>query len=446
MYALGLVLYELFAGRPLFQVRTFEERVSAGNVVARSSISDVDPVVDRIISQCLENDSADRPPSALAVAAVLPGGDPLAAALAEGRIPSPDMIAAAGQKGSLRPALAWAFLVLVMGGTVAVAWRVEEVTLLRPDSVPKPPEVLAERARNILAAIGYDEPPVDSEFWFAAPAPNSSAIRFVYRQSPNFLIPQNLLHVVTDTDPPGDAPGMASVVLDPGGRLLHLSVLPNERSRSSSPARSPDWGHLFGEAGLDLETFARVETRGASLLPYNSPIAWEERHNVSADRRRVIGAVLDGTPAYFDVAKVDEPPPSPTKLLSWGFPPVVEKLFIYMLITVFIGAGILARRNLRLGYGDRQGSRRLGVTVALGTVVQLVLGGHQVPVASEQLPFLFVSTGSALLWAGFSWLIYMSVEPYVRRWWPTTLVGWTRLISGRGRDPLVGREVLVGLA
>jgi hypothetical protein len=60
------VLYELFAGRPLFQVHTFEERVSAGNVVARSTISDVDPVVDRVISQCLEIDAADRPPSALA--------------------------------------------------------------------------------------------------------------------------------------------------------------------------------------------------------------------------------------------------------------------------------------------------------------------------------------------------------------------------------------------
>ena len=38
-----------------------------------------------------------RPASALAVAAALPGGDPLAAALAAGETPSPEMVAEAGQ-------------------------------------------------------------------------------------------------------------------------------------------------------------------------------------------------------------------------------------------------------------------------------------------------------------------------------------------------------------
>ena len=40
----------------------------------------------------------------------------------------------------------------------------------------------------------------------------------------------------------------------------------------------------------------------------------------------------------------------------------------------------------------------------------------------------------------------MAFEPYVRRFWPQLLVGWTRLLSGRVRDPLVGRDVLVGVA
>jgi serine/threonine-protein kinase len=44
------------------------------------------------------------------------------------------------------------------------------------------------------------------------------------------------------------------------------------------------------------------------------------------------------------------------------------------------------------------------------------------------------------------WLFYIALEPYVRRFWPQLLIGWTRALSGRVRDPLVGRDVLVGVA
>ena len=44
----------------------------------------------------------------------------------------------------------------------------------------------------------------------------------------------------------------------------------------------------------------------------------------------------------------------------------------------------------------------------------------------------------------FFWLLYIALEPYVRRRWPATLVSWSRLLAGGVRDPLVGRDVLVG--
>ncbi|HEX4949038.1 MAG TPA: hypothetical protein VFZ34_20340, partial [Blastocatellia bacterium] len=57
--------------------------------------------------------------------------------------------------------------------------------------------------------------------------------------------------------------------------------------------------------------------------------------------------------------------------------------------------------------------------------------------------FLFVSRSLTL--AGLFWLLYLALEPYVRRRWPDTLISWSRVLSGSLRDPLVGRDVLVGV-
>ena len=51
----------------------------------------------------------------------------------------------------------------------------------------------------------------------------------------------------------------------------------------------------------------------------------------------------------------------------------------------------------------------------------------------------------SVLFAAIAWAMYIALEPVARRRWPQLLVGWTRLLSGKGRDPLVGRDVLVGL-
>jgi serine/threonine-protein kinase len=68
--------------------------------------------------------------------------------------------------------------------------------------------------------------------------------------------------------------------------------------------------------------------------------------------------------------------------------------------------------------------------------------------ASPAIMFDRVSfmTAIALYVAAMAWVLYVALEPYVRRFWPQLLIGWTRLLSGHSRDPLVGRDVLVGVA
>src|SRR6202795_2105642 len=73
-----------------------------------SVVKDLDPIVEKVILRCLEVEPSSRPPTALAVAAALPGGDPLAAALAAGETPSPQVVAASGEKAGLRPPMALA--------------------------------------------------------------------------------------------------------------------------------------------------------------------------------------------------------------------------------------------------------------------------------------------------------------------------------------------------
>ena len=61
--------------------------------------------------------------------------------------------------------------------------------------------------------------------------------------------------------------------------------------------------------------------------------------------------------------------------------------------------------------------------------------------------YLFISwTGYALFSAGLLWLLYIAVEPYIRRRAPGLLVSWSRLLAGGFSDPLVGRDVAIGCA
>ena len=124
IYSLGLVFYELFTGRLPYQATTLVEwRRAHQESVPRmpsSVVKDIDPVVEKAILRCLQKDPALRPSSVRQVASALPGGDPLAAALAAGETPSPEMVAASGESEGLRPAVAWAVLagviVSVTGG------------------------------------------------------------------------------------------------------------------------------------------------------------------------------------------------------------------------------------------------------------------------------------------------------------------------------------------
>lgn len=83
IYALGLVLYELFTGEPAFVGKAYDEimRVRRESSPHRLStlIRDLDPAVRMVILRCLEEEPVDRPSSPSIISAALPGGEYLIA-------------------------------------------------------------------------------------------------------------------------------------------------------------------------------------------------------------------------------------------------------------------------------------------------------------------------------------------------------------------------------
>jgi hypothetical protein len=69
---------------------------------------------------------------------------------------------------------------------------------------------------------------------------------------------------------------------------------------------------------------------------------------------------------------------------------------------------------------------------------------HVGDIGEEQDRF-FAHLGLAMFLGLAMYVLYLGLEPYVRRAWPDMLVGWTRVVAGRIRDPLVGHDLLIGI-
>jgi hypothetical protein len=84
------------------------------------------------------------------------------------------------------------------------------------------------------------------------------------------------------------------------------------------------------------------------------------------------------------------------------------------------------------------------MTIFVLTLAVYVLNVHHTAGPAEPR-ILLLALAIAIFFAVFVWLMYMALEPFVRRRAPEMLISWTRLVAGRIRDPLVGRDLLAGL-
>jgi hypothetical protein len=476
IYSLGLVLYEIFTGKRAFSVESLPEllRVRSESAPSKPStvVKDLDPAVERVILRCLEPDPANRISSALNVAAALPGGDPLAAALAAGETPSPQMVAAAGETAGLAPRTAILSLVAAILGLALVAFLSVKTGGTDKLGLEQSPEVLTQKAKEVVRQLGYLDKPVDSATDFSydtdflnyaekndKPHPRweevlsgrPAPLQYWYRQSAQYMLATDFHNfllipgVVEDDDPAPILSGMINLALDPRGRLTFFQAIPSQVEESGRPAQVVDWNVLFREAGLDAAQFQPAEPVWASLATSDTRAAWNGIWPGSNRPLHIEAAALRGKPVFFSLTGPwtrpermrPDPPTTPGRRAG-------NMLLLGIVLSVVAGAALLARRNYVRGRGDRRGASRLAYVAFVALIALWLCQGHIFPAPIVLLPFA-LAISAALFFSGLMWVLYLSLEPYVRRHWPQTLVSWSRLIMGQWRDPLVGRDVLFGV-
>src|SRR5205085_3282156 len=122
----------------------------------------------------------------------------------------------------------------------------------------------------------------------------------------------------------------------------------------------------------------------------------------------------------------------------------------FILITVYLivllGSALLARRNLRLGRGDRRGAARVACFYFTVRLLVWLFVEHHNGLPEREFELFFLDLSGAVFTASYLWLLYVALEPFVRRRWPERIISWSRLLAGGIRDPLVGRDILIGAA
>jgi protein kinase-like protein len=475
LYALGLVLYELFTGRRPFEARTAHDlaqaRATSPAPVLSGHVKDIDPAVERVILRCLEADPRHRPSSAFAVAAALPGGDPVAAALAAGETPSPEMVAASGEREGFRPAVAVVCFLVLLAGLAALPFLGDKVHPAGLETVPFSSEVLEVKGGEMLRRLGW---PAREGFRVASgfhlddnifenaksrglrggfKAHDPPLVWFHYRELPAW-VPSLIFFGegslisgrISYSEPPDNSPGQALLFLDVTGKLLLLRVHPEEESAPSPAAPAAfDWNRLLHEAGFDSSLLKPVAPRIPPLVACDAQMAWEGaawaggtiplRIEAASWRGRPVHFLIR-SPYYTGTTILERRPLAIT--VAWS---VQHASFLSLLFL----ACWTARRNLRSASGDRAGAWRLFM-VAFMVMFSAQLAGQSHVGGFLETSLLMMALAWASLAAAITWVTYLAIEPAVRRSHPRMLITWSRLLAGRLRDPLVASHILGALA
>jgi len=241
-------------------------------------------------------------------------------------------------------------------------------------------------------------------------------------------------------DDPFRAPGLLSVDLDLHGRLLQFSADSPSKDASTVPAdegQLPDWSRLHAYAGLDPAHLSPTAPSSTPRVRTDVQAAWTGTYSESPDiPLRIEAAAFRGSIASFEIAA---PWTGNGSRTANSFPRVIDFIFS-------IAVPLFAYLNWRSGRSDVSGAFRVGVFLFVLLLLFWILTSHH---PDNPLAILdgLMNTGMrlALAEAVLMFGLYLAIEPWGRRLWPRSMITWSRVLTGQWRDPLVGRDVLIGL-
>jgi hypothetical protein len=331
-------------------------------------------------------------------------------------------------------------------------------------------DVLAQKARDAIRQTGYTDRPADEAFgfswdtamidrarasdkslqWSALLSERPSPLVFWYRRSQQPMTGLQFHHdlltpgIVVPDDPAPIESGMIQMTLDHQGLLISFEAIPAQVEEPVAPASAVDWNPLLTLAGLDATKLQLAQPQWNFLAAADTRVAWTGTWPGSERALGVEGAALHGRPVAFQVSGPWTKPWRTASSDTEGQTAIISIIFTLAIAIVVVGT-VLARKNLREGRGDRAGALRLGGAVTAALWVLWICQVH-VTASSGLLAMFLLAVCTTVFYGVLFWALYLALEPFVRRYWPQTLVSWTTVLGGRVRDQIVGRDVLFGVA